>query len=386
MQIKPRWLWCCLILLLVAACGHKEEPSSSKEKGRTVKVSLHTLSPAKVHLFRELPGTVEARVRARLSSKVSGFVREVRVEEGDRVRKGELLVRIEDREIQERVKALQAAIRALQNELAEVDARLAFARAEFERYRRLFKEEAVTAEEFEAKRSEFRALSARKKAVVARLQELRARLAGVRSLLPYTRIRAPFEGRVVHKRVQEGTFVAPGVTLLEIESLSAGKRLVFHPPEELLSRVKVGQEIQAYFPSLGKGFPLRISEVVPDVEPGSRTFTVRADLPEDLPSGLFARVFLPVGEVIKLLVPESAVVDRGGFQGVFVADEKGRLHFRVVRLGKTYYRHKEGYTPVCPEGRCESFREVLSGLRSGERVVLAPPEGLREGDRVEGGR
>ncbi|QJA06445.1 efflux RND transporter periplasmic adaptor subunit [Thermosulfurimonas marina] len=375
-----------VLLLVIGACGKEAPERKTPGAGRTVKAQTLTLKEERVALYRELPGTVEARERARLSSKVGGFVREVRVAEGDRVRKGEVLLRLDDQEIRERIRALSEAHRALSHELSAVSARLRFAEAEYRRFAKLYKEEAATAEEFEAKKSEYEALSAQKEALAARMKEIEARLNQVRSLLPYTVLRAPFSGRVVRKWVDEGTFVRPGEPLLEVESRKAGKRLVFQVEEEFFERVAPGLEIWATFPAAGRSLKLKVTEVVPAVSPESRTFTVKADLPPDfpLPSGSYAQVFFPIGERKGLFVPRAALVDRGGFRALFVVEKDGRVSLRVVRLGKTFFRHEGKLLPACPGVECEAVVEVLSGVSAGERVVVHPPLGLREGDRIEG--
>ncbi|RUM88478.1 MAG: hypothetical protein DSZ24_03550 [Thermodesulfatator sp.] len=374
------------LLLAFTACGKEGPKKKALRPGHTVKVQTLILQKEEVTLYRELPGTVEPKKRARLSSKVAGFVEEVRVAEGDRVRQGELLLRLDDREIRERLQALSQAREALAGELSAVSARLRFAEAEYHRFKRLYQEEAATAEEFEAKKSEYEALSSQKKALEARIKEVEAQLNQVRSLLPYTVIRAPFSGRVVRKWVDAGSFVGPGEPLLEVESAQAGKRLVFQVEEALYGKASPGLKIVATFPSAGLSLSLKVTEVVPAVNPQSRTFTVKADLPADfsLPSGSYARVFFPVGKRRGLFVPQTALVDRGGFKALFVVGKEGRVVLRVVRIGKTFFRRSGELLPACPAKECEAVVEILSGVRAGERVVVRPPLGLREGDRVQG--
>lgn len=381
-----KWLVPIFLVFFLSACGHRESETESS-KGRTIKAELYKTSTEEISLLRELPGTVEAKVRAKLSSKVAGFLKEIRVEEGDRVKKGDLLLKIEDRDIRDKIRALRAGILAAQKELAEVSARLAFARAEFERYRKLFEEEAVTAQEFEAKKSEYEALSARKGALSARIKELRARLSEAESLLPYTTIRSPFDGQVLHKWVDTGSFVNPGQPLLEIEDTTSGKRVVFHPEETLFSTIKPGLEVFVRFPAKGEALRVWITEVVPEVDPQTRTFTAKADLPKDYQvlSGNYVQVFVPTGKTSRILVPKTALINRGGFYGVFVADKSGVLHFRVIRTGKTFYQEGANFLPVCLKTDCKAYVEVLSGLQPGEKVVVKPPEGVREGDRIAEG-
>ncbi|MBX6422376.1 efflux RND transporter periplasmic adaptor subunit [Thermosulfurimonas sp. F29] len=380
---NPRWLVLALLFLGLLACK-KEEGASRLPEGRTFSARIYTAVPRKAVLYREFPGTVESRQRARLSSKVAGFVREIPVREGDRVARGALLVRLDDRDIRARMRALSESTEALRRELAALSARLRFARAEYERYRRLFKNQAATAEEFEAKRAEYEALSAQRSAIESRIREVEARLNEVRTLLSYTEIRAPFSGRVVRKLVDAGTYVMPGQALVVMESEEAGRRVVCHPGEELYGRIRPGTRVFARIPSAQKSLALSVSEVVPEVDPSTRTFTVKMDLPRrtHLPSGTYARVFLPAGERTLLAVPAASVVDRGGFRAVFVVEEDRRVQLRVVRVGKRYFLSGGEILPVCLAERCEELLEVLSGLAPGEKVVLNPPSGLRSGDRV----
>ncbi len=383
---NPRWLFllACVLLILPACKGGEEHPKSSSA-GRVVRTRLYVASPVEVLLFRELPATVEARQRAVLSSKVSGFVTEVRVKEGDRIRAGEVLLRVDDRDLRARIRALSSAVQALRRELVAISAREAYARAEFQRFRKLFAAQAATAEEYEARKSEYQALAAQREALEARIRETQARLSEVRTLLRYTVLRAPFSGDVVRKYVDPGTFVGPGQPLLEVENQEAGYRLVCHPGEALFGRIHSGMKAWVFIPGRDLRLTLRVSQVVRDVDPQTRTFTVKFDLPKEvrLPSGTYGRVFLPVGREKTLLVPREALVDRGGFKALFVVNPQGLVYLRVVRIGKTYWRLGKQWVPVCEGPKCRGYVEVLSGLEPGERVVAHPPLGLKEGDRVE---
>ncbi len=373
------------LLLLLGACKSKE-PQAHRPEPRTFKASLWELKAQETLELRRFPGVVEARQRAKISSKVGGFLKVLKVREGSVVRQGEILLRIDDREIRARLRALRSALAATQKKLSEVEARLRLARSEFERYRKLFEKEAATQEEFEIRKADYEAWQALRAQTVARLNQVRSQIAETQSLLSYTVLKAPFAGKVVKKWVDEGSFVSPGEALLEMENQALGWQVIFHPEESLKAYLTRDKEI--YVRSLqGRLFRVAVTEIVPEIDPQSRTFTVKAALPasEAWTSGAFLEVFVPLKTERALLLPQKALIEREGYKGAYVVDAKGRVHFRVLRLGKKFYAQALGFLPQCLKEPCELYWEILSGLKAGERVVQSPPPGLREGDRVSQG-
>jgi RND family efflux transporter MFP subunit len=146
--------------------------------------------------------------------------------------------------------------------------------------------------------------------------------------------------------------------LLEIEQ-SGGYRLEVAVPESDAGRLRIGEEMNIRIDALGADSPTsgRIVEIVPSVDPGSRTFIAKIALPNQplLRSGLYGRAFLPGQERELLTVPVAAVVDRGQLRSVFVV-EGGHVQRRLVTLGEER------------AGRIE----VLSGLSAGDQIVLNP--------------
>ena len=140
--------------------------------------------------------------------------------------------------------------------------------------------------------------------------------------------------------------------------------------ESLTSRIKPGMPAHITVDSLGKTLQGRIREVVPAVNPASRTFIVKVAIPDEkVRSGLFARVRIPVGRRSALLVPEGALVTKGQLTGVYVVDGQGVVTYRLVRAGKRF-----------PNGI-----EILSGLSPSERIVTGSVEKAVDGGIVAPG-
>lgn len=312
-------------------------------------------------------GALVPSARAEISTKVMGFVSQLRVKEGDFVRKGELLLRVDQRETQAQVESARQGVVQAQKNYASALANFEAARETYERYRKLLEQKAVTQHEFDLIEARFRAAKAQLESAEAAIESAKQNLKATSSVLSYTEIRAPFEGYVVVKEVDVGDIARPGFPLLVIER--PPYRAEVSLPERFIGKVRLGDKLEVYVPSLKRSFSGKVVEVEPSVEPSSRTFRVKVGLEgEGLKGGMFVEVFLeePTGRTI--LVPESGVYRRWDFTGVWVVRPDNTLELRMVRLGR----------------RIGEMVEVLSGLSEGERIVIRGLERACEGCKVGG--
>jgi RND family efflux transporter MFP subunit len=343
-------------------------------------VKLETVSLRSTAQMYEALGTVRSANVSVLNAQIAGTVREVRVRAGDRVRRGQLLAVIDDRAPRAQVEAAQAGVQEASQGIAEVEQALQaatadrqYAEATFKRYQALLEKNSLTRQEYDGAEAKYkaalaneRALEARKQQIVARNQQAQAQKSSADTTLSYSRIEAPRDGVVTQKSVDAGTVVMPGMPILTVEETSHF-RLEANLPEEFVAKVRVGQETQV---TISQGnVQGRVEEVVPATDPASRTFLVKVELPSKCAcqSGDFATALFPVGQVRTMSVPQSALVEHGELQGVYTLDSQGVAEYRLVKTGKTW---GDGV-------------EVLSGLNAGDRVVVTPVEGLRDGVRVE---
>jgi multidrug efflux pump subunit AcrA (membrane-fusion protein) len=145
-------------------------------------------------------------------------------------------------------------------------------------------------------------------------------------------------------------------------------RLEASVEESRLLQIRVGQRVWVVLEALNQTLEARVSELVPAVDPASRTYTVKINLPSlpQVRSGMFGRAAFDLGTRSVLAVPAGAVIERGQIQSVLVAEE-GVAKTRLVTLGQTF----------------QDQREVLSGLSPGERLIFPIPAGLSDGATVE---
>jgi multidrug resistance efflux pump len=343
-------------------------------------------------------GAVRTRTQMLVSSKVQGYVREVRGRQGDHVEAGALLVTIDEREPAARLDRTRAALAEARLGLDEVQRTLeeaaaalraaeadhAYAEHTAARYRDLLARELISAHEFdgiETKRqstaaavgqaqARIRSLSAREGQMRHRIEQARAEERAAEIALGDTRVTAPATGVVVDRRAEPGDLAMPGQPLLVLDDPRA-YRFEAELGESAVGRVRAGQTVPVVIDALARTFPGRVVEIVPAADPATRTVTVKLDLgaAPGLRSGLFGRARFPGDERPALLVPASGLLARGQLLGAYVVDERGVARLRLVTAGE----------------RRGDRVEVLSGLAAGERIVVDGVERVGDGVRVAPG-
>ena len=182
----------------------------------------------------------------------------------------------------------------------------------------------------------------------------------------FTRIAAPYAGIITEKKMEPGSMAAPGTPLLVIEDTSHF-RVDAYVNERLLPKVRAGMPVTVVPAGDGARLTGTIGEVVPAVDPATRSFPVKVYLKEpSLRSGLYVRIVIPEGTKKVLLVPKGAVVEKGELTGVYVVDDQGVMTYRIIKTGQPYGDEVE----------------VVSGLTAGERIVVGGLEHAVDGGLV----
>jgi RND family efflux transporter MFP subunit len=366
---------------LLAGCGHEMRQTQAAAEQAPVAVQATAAATMEWPATYEALGTVRARTATAISSKVMGYVREVRVQAGDRVREGQLLISVDARDLEAQYRRAEAgrqeaasAQPEVESAVAAAKAQLELAQATFRRIEDLFRKKSVSNQEFDEAGARLKAAQAGYQIAVAKSAQLVARqsqaeqerqAAGI--LRDYAQITAPFSGIVTARTVEPGVLATPGTTLLTIEREGA-YRLEAAVEESRLASVRVGQSVAVSLDALDRSLTARVSEIVPAVDATSRAYLVKIDLPASpqLRSGIFGRALFPVATRQVLALPQAAVQERGQLQSVLVAEE-GIARTRLVTTG----------------ARANGQVEVLSGLSAGEKVIFPAPPGLGDGARVE---
>ena len=336
-----------LLLWLAGAFEPKIEsalPTAPTVAGRPLdNGTLIEVRSIRVPVVESAVGTIRAVHETAIASKLLAKVIEVNILAGQRVQPGEVLVRLDDADLQARLKQTEAAVTAARAARDQ-------ARIEHDRIATLFDKQAAAQIEFDRVRTGLSSAEAELQRAAQARQE-------AQTILEYATIQSPIDGIVVDKKIEVGDTAQPGQVLATIYDPSR-MQLVASVRESLTLRLRVGQMIDVRLDSLDKLCQGTISEIVPEAESTSRTFAVKVTgpCPPGIYSGMFGRILIPLDEQEVLVVARSAVRRVGQLNVVEVARDN-RLHRRTVELGRDYG----------PEV------EVLSGLQAGERVAILSP-------------
>ena len=299
------------------------------------------LAVEKVPVWAEAVGTVRSRQTTRVSPRIMGTILQIAANQGDAVTKGDVLARLDDREIAARLAAAKA-------ELSRAQASYVQAEAAHRRYRELHERSAATSEQLEAVTADFESA----KAAVDGAKES-VKVAEI--VAGYAEIRAPLDGVVAERLAEPGDLALPGRPILTIQD-PKNLRLEANVREYLIPHLAIGAKVVARFgPPLDVEYETSVAERAPEADPATRTFLVKADLPADaaVRPGNFGRLLFRTGEREVLLVPAAAVRKIGQLETVSVVED-GRV---IVRHVRTRRAHADRL-------------EVLSGLSAGEAVVV----------------
>jgi RND family efflux transporter MFP subunit len=353
-RVAWRSAWGLSLPLLAGGCRAARPPQ--QEQPLVVRVAEVRQAPGP----RGVPavGAVEPIRRASPASKLMGSVVAAPFEEGARVDSGQVLLKIDDRDLAARRAQLEARV-------AEAEVLLADAETNLIRMRALDSQRAIAGIQLE------QAQTGRTRAA-AGLEAARAALRELDANASYGAVTAPFAGEIVRKNVQVGDVAAPGVPLFVLEDLSR-IRVVASIGEVAAARLRVGARVPVEIEAAGVRCVGVVEAVVPASRPPVSGFKVNVVLSRPssaVISGMTATVLVPSDEPDaglgpRLLVPRDALVRRGQMIGVFVVDGS-TARLRWVRIGL-----EDG----------ESV-EVLSGLKGGERVVVGATDALTDGQRV----
>lgn len=363
-----------VILLLWLFSGDKVGPGtvqpekkSTYSEAVTAKVEIATVTE-----WYNAVGTVVPKIQARIEPRVIAQVMEVLVQAGDPVEKGDVLVRLEDAQLNAKLsqarQLLQSAISQREQARQRVHAAEAdFAEAEssYKRIVNFYDAQAATEQELEQSRSQF--LQAQ-----AALQRAKDGLSGAaagirlaeemvheaRIALSYTRIVAPAEGMVLKRLVDPGDMATPGKPLLILRE-AGGLQLEAYVRESLINLIRLGDLRKVQLSTLNKTVEAIVDEIVPFIDPQTRTFLVKASLPEvkGAYSGMYGKLMIPYAEVPVILIPYQAVRRVGQLQLVVVKGTDGWQE-RYIKTGDMY------------DGKIE----ILSGLSGDETVLVEEPE------------
>jgi len=315
-----------------------------------------------------ITGTVHAKETATISAQVPATITQVLVNAGDRVRAGQVLVRLDSAAMSaglDRALAAQQAVE-MQQQAAATNASLA--KSTLHRYEMLKQQNSVSPQEFDTVEKHAQAAELQVQALNAQASEAKAAVASARTQLGYTVLRSPYTGVVTSRTADPGTLATPGMPILQVDR-DGPLQLYATVDESLIGAVKLGMQMPVTVDGISQSITGRVAQIVPAADPASRSFLLKLDLPHTpgLRAGMYATARFPGADRSMILAPQSAVIQRGSLSYVYALDANGVAQLRYVTLGRAHGNDVE----------------VLSGLAAGEQLVNNPGDRDLAGRRIE---
>jgi RND family efflux transporter MFP subunit len=347
---KAKWLEILVAVGLIVVvmlwqtgtfAGGTIKPGRTPLPAATAHGARMTVHAVDVPVVYKAVGTVRSRTEIELSPRIVARIQEIKVRSGDRVAKGDVLVTLDDAE-------LSSGVRQVMERVRQTRAALDLATTELERARKLLATGSISQQGFDLADSQARQARAAFEASTEAQKQAEA-------VLGYATLVSPMDGVVAERLSDPGDIASPGNILLRVFDPS---RLMLDVPvrEGLVSRIKIGEKVPFHVDALATNLTGEVREVVPSVDPGSRTFLVKICIGETpaLMPGMFGVLQLPTGKRQALIVPASVVMRIGQLEYVRTTMD-GQPRQVLVR------------TVPATDGK----NEVVSGLEAG-MAVLSP--------------
>ena len=289
----------------------------------------HTVQIKKVAPKIDVVGTVASEENVHLSARISAYVSNVYVSAGNAVKKGQVLIALDSRDIDEKMAA------------AEVN--LKQTRTEYNRTLTLYKKNAATEQSLTAAESMYNAA--------------KAQIAEIKVMLTYTKIQSPIHGIVTDRRVEKGDLANPGQSLLSVYD-PINMRIEVPVPVRLIEKLSLNQTVDITLDRPNRPFKGRVDGIVSEIDPLSRTQKVKIHIDNkkgDILPGTFGRVWVREDSHPAILIPSGSVTMIGQLEMVYVV-RNNRIERRMVKSGPAFGKNLE----------------ILSGLSKGDVILVSP--------------
>ena len=350
-------------------------PGAGAPKGRggsgrpSLTVDTAVASRHEVIEYITVVGNLIGQATVDVVPRVAGRIESLTARLGDRVNKGQLLAKIEDRELQQQIKQVEQNVLVNKATVTQRESDLQLRKSTLERQKSLLTSGLATRQTVEDAEAAHNSAIAAVELAQAQLGQTQARLDELKITLSNTNIVSPVDGFIGRRNLDSGAFAGANTPIVSVVDIST-VRLVSNLVEKDFKRVKAGVvaliEVDA-FP--GETFTGTVSRVAPVFDAATRTAPMELEVPNPgyrLKPGMFARVRLTVDRrPDALTVPRNAVIDSEGKRGVFLVDGQSAK-----------------FQPVSTGLQDNERIEILEGLTEGTRVVTTGALALRDGDRI----
>ena len=353
-----KWRAIAITFFILSQMGCTQGPPETEpDQIKSTRARVETLKPVNLPVYAVSPGTVVSADRVDVSSRLSGYIYDLDVHEGQTVKKNQLLFVVDPSGVKEQIRQATA-------ELAKASAALSESNDNYQRFKNLYQDHSATLADYQQAERMY-------KVAQGNHQGAESAVVAARSQLKYAEIRAPFDGLVVSKLANNGQLGSPGMPVLVLEN-PARLQVQVQVDEQSFAHLALGQKVKVEL--AGENLTSRVlsgevERMVAAADPVTHTHLVKLSLPagSKASSGNFALVSIQVGNHEGIVVPQTAIYTRAGLTGVFVVDTMDMARFRMVTTGDTL----------------ANGRTILSGLVAGERLIVSAKYPLFNGIKIQ---
>ena len=342
--------------LFIVSCG-SEEKKVALDNSPAIKITVSKVAVNSNSQFLSVSGKIQAANSADLSTRMMGYVKKVHVNVGDKVRKGQLLVSINNTDLEAKKGQVNAGI-------TKAKAGLKNAEKNYNRFKNLFASNSVTQKEMDDMTANYEMAKAGLEAANQMKNEINAQFA-------YSNITAPFSGVITSKNIESGDMANPGMPLISLETPKVFEVIAMVPETEI-SQIKKGAEVNVLVKAIDKTIKGKVTEVSTSAKNTGGQYLAKIALVKTeavILSGMFSTVQFPVERNVKselVLIPMDAIVKNGQLSGVYTVSSSNTAMLRWLRLGRIY----------------GNSVEVLSGLNASESYIVSAEGKLFNGAKI----
>jgi RND family efflux transporter MFP subunit len=341
--------------VLFMSCSEKNSASKTDSAAINVKVATPTLNQGKGYFSAS--GQIEANQFANISTRTMGYISQIYVKVGDKVKKGQSLIHINNSDMEARKAQATAGI-------SQAEARLSIAEKDYGRYKTLFSQNSASQKELDDMRTQY-------EVALAQAESAKQMQNEVNAMLSYSNIKAPFQGVITSKSVNPGDMAKPGQILLSMETPGSFLATAM-VPETDIPYVQAADTVTVYLKSSGNSISGIVSEVSTSSQLSGGQYLVKIqllDAPQaSLYSGMFVSTIFPtdVKANNQILIPMEALIKKGELEGIYTVSSSNTAILRWLKLGRSF----------------GDQIEVLSGITADEQYIISAEGKLYNGVKI----
>jgi RND family efflux transporter MFP subunit len=325
----------------------------------------YNLVPAQtktISITKNYSGDIYAKNQVMVATRLMGYIKKMNVEEGDVVKKGEVLFEVDPSDIYSMINQARAGVMQAQNGVLMAKLAYADAKKDYDRFKNLYAKGAVSKRDFEKMQLNKNMRASQIKLAEAMLAQAKAGLQRALDQKKYAKVKAPIDGVVVRKLAKVAEMAIPGHPVLVLADLNSIQARAFVKEGDVRD-IKKGQDAKVFVGAVNKTVEAKVSNIIPSADPATHSYLVKFTLNDkkDLLPGMYAKIYVKVANKQEIVIPYNALTSRGGIVGVF-KDEDGKARFVAVNV-------------ISQDGN----EIAVSGLNAGDRVVILPPANLTDG-------